>query len=64
MHYSPRLFNINNLFILYRDGILVIDITNIEYFSNIVTINGIKNFQDNITITDIDEMNEISFFPM
>lgn len=51
----------DNIFILYKDGVLVIEITNIEYFSNIINTNEIKNFQENITITDIDEMNEISF---
>src|SRR5690606_28550883 len=51
----------NNVFILYKDGVLVIEITNIEYFSNIVNRNEIKSYQDNITISDIDEMNEISF---
>lgn len=51
----------DNVFILYKDGILVIEITNIEYFSNIVNRDEIKSYQDNITISDIDEMNEISF---
>ena len=51
----------DNVFILYKDGVLVIEITNIEYFSNIVNRNEIKSYQDNITISDIDEMNEISF---
>ncbi len=51
----------DNVFILYKDGVLVIEITNIEYFSNIINRNEIKSYQDNITISDIDEMNEISF---
>jgi hypothetical protein len=51
----------DNVFILYKDGVLVIEITNIEYFSNIVNRDEIKSYQDNITISDIDEMNEISF---
>lgn len=50
-----------NVFILYNDGVLVIEIVNIEIFSNIVNTKEIKNYQDNITISDIDEMNEISF---
>lgn len=50
-----------NVFVLYKDGVLVIEIINIQAFSNIVNINRIKNFQENITISDIDEMNEISF---
>lgn len=51
----------NNIFILYKDGILVIEIQNIGYFANIINPNQIKNYQENITISDIDEMNEISF---
>jgi hypothetical protein len=50
-----------NVFILFKDGVLVIEITKIEYFSNIVHRNEIKSYQDNITLSDIDEMNEISF---
>lgn len=51
----------DNVFMLYKDGVLVIEIVNIQVFSNIVNTNEIKNYQDNITISDIDEMNEISF---
>lgn len=51
----------DNVFILYKDGVLVIEILNIDVFSDIVNISVIKNYQDNITISDIDEMNEISF---
>ena len=51
----------NNIFILYKDGILVIEIQNIGDFANIINPNQIKNYQENITISDIDEMNEISF---
>lgn len=51
----------DNVFILYKDGVLVIEIKNVEVFSDIVNISVIKNYQDNITISDIDEMNEISF---
>ena len=50
-----------NIFILYKDGVLVIEIQNIGYFANIINLNQIKNYQENITISDIDEMNEISF---
>ena len=51
----------DNVYILFKDGVLVIEILNIKFFSNIVNPNEIKNYQDNITISDIDEMNEISF---
>ncbi len=51
----------DNIFILYKDGVLVIEIQNIGYFANIINPNQIKNYQENITISDIDEMNEISF---
>lgn len=51
----------DNIFILYKDGVLVIEIQNIEYFANIINPSQIKNYQENITISDIDEMNEISF---
>jgi hypothetical protein len=50
-----------NMYALSREGILIIYIGRIEEFRGIVDINGIKNFQDNITMSDIDEMNEISF---
>lgn len=51
----------DNAFILFKDGVLVIEILNIDVYSDIVNISVIKNYQDNITISDIDEMNEISF---
>lgn len=51
----------DNVFILYKDGVLVIEILNIHVFSDTVNISFIKNYQENITISDIDEMNEISF---
>lgn len=51
----------NNIFILYKDGVLVIEINNIQAFSSIVNIDQIRSYQDNITISDIDEMTEISF---
>lgn len=52
----------NNVYMLYKDGVLIIEILNIDVFSNIVNISTVKNYQDNITISDIDEMNEISFY--
>lgn len=50
-----------NQFLLYKDGILIIDINNINYFENNVNIKYIQNYQENITISDIDEMTEIAF---
>ncbi|MBN8651728.1 MAG: hypothetical protein J0L67_09885 [Cytophagales bacterium] len=51
----------DNHFILYRDGVLLIEIINLDYFGDIVNREKILNYQENITISDIDEMNEISF---
>lgn len=50
-----------NHYFLYHDGILLIEISNIQFFGNIVQIDRIPNYQENITISDIDEMTEISF---
>lgn len=51
----------DNHFILYKDGVLLIEINNLDDFSDIVDRERISNYQENITISDIDEMNEISF---
>ena len=50
-----------NHYILFKDGILIIEIKNIEAFSSLVDTNQILNYQDNITISDIDSMTESSF---
>lgn len=50
-----------NHYILFKDGILMIEIGNIEMYSDIVNINRITNYQNKITVSDVDEMNEISF---
>ncbi len=50
-----------NHYILFKDGILIIEIKNIEAFSSLVDTNQILNYQDNITISDIDSMTENSF---
>jgi HJR/Mrr/RecB family endonuclease len=50
-----------NHYILFKDGILIIEIRQIREFSNIVKPEQIKNYQENITITDVDAMTEISF---
>lgn len=51
----------NNHYILYRDGVLIIEVNNFNIFSDIIDKEKIKNYQENITISDVDEMNEISF---
>jgi len=51
----------NNNFMLFQDGILIIEIFNIKQFSNVVNIERIRNYQENITITDVDEMTHLSF---
>lgn len=51
----------NDHYILNKDGVLIIEINEIQNFNNIVDIEQIKNYQDKITISDIDDMNEISF---
>ena len=51
----------NNQYILFKDGVLIIEIINIEEFSNIIEIDRIKNYQEFNTISDIDSMVELSF---
>ncbi|PZR23220.1 MAG: hypothetical protein DI539_03785 [Flavobacterium psychrophilum] len=53
--------NSNSHYILYKDGVLIIEINDIQQYSNIVDVQTIDNYQDKITISDIDEMNELSF---
>ena len=50
-----------NHHILFKDGVLIIEIKQIAEFSNIVIAEQIKNYQENITISDVDVMTEISF---
>jgi len=50
-----------NHYILFKDGILIIEINNIDVFYRLVDTNQILNYQDNITISDIDSMTESSF---
>lgn len=50
-----------NKYILFNDGVILIEIENFEPFNHILDIQSIQNFQDKITISDIDEMNKISF---
>ncbi|WP_430408811.1 hypothetical protein [Kordia sp.] len=57
---SDTLIN-GNYYNLFKDGVLIIEIVEIQEFNNIIDINRIKNYQNKITISDIDEMNEISF---
>lgn len=51
----------DNYYVLFKDGVLIIEIESIEIYSDIVRIDKIKNFQNKITVSDIDGMNEISF---
>lgn len=50
-----------NHYILFKDGILIIEIKNFSPFESIIREDQIPNYQNKITISDIDEMNEISF---
>ncbi|HEY4325133.1 MAG TPA: PD-(D/E)XK nuclease domain-containing protein [Mucilaginibacter sp.] len=51
----------DNYYIRYQDGVLVIEITNIQVFAQQVFISAIPNYQQFTTITDIDVMTEFSF---
>jgi len=61
LNYDIEIDQDENHYILYRDGILIIEVNNFSVFSKIIDKEKIKNYQENITISDIDEMNEISF---
>lgn len=50
-----------NHYVLYRDGILIIEIDNIQIFHDKIKISEIQNYQEKITISDIDSMSEIAF---
>ncbi|KAA1160927.1 restriction endonuclease [Pseudoalteromonas distincta] len=50
-----------NHYILFKDGVLIVEIEKIGMFSDIVMVDKIKNYQSKITVSDIDEMNRISF---
>jgi len=50
-----------NQYLLFKDGVLIVEIERIEMFSDIVRVDKIKNYQNKITVSDIDEMNGISF---
>lgn len=50
-----------NNYILFKDGILIIEINNISFFQNIISPNQIISYQENITISDVDAMTEKSF---
>ena len=50
-----------NHYNLFKDGVLIIEIEQIQDFDEIVRIERIQNYQNKITVSDIDEMNEISF---
>lgn len=50
-----------NNFILLKDGILLIEINNINYFTSVINKGTIANYQEKISISDIDEMTELPF---
>lgn len=50
-----------NHYILFKDGILLIEIQNLEEFEGIISESDIQNYQENNTISDVDEMKETSF---
>ncbi len=49
-----------NNYILFRDGVLIIEIDNINQFANIIAPSNVRVYQDKMTISDVDEMNELS----
>ena len=51
----------DNHYLLFKDGVLIIEIKNIGEFSDIILPDEIKNYQENITISDVDAMTEFSF---
>jgi len=52
---------LRNKYILFNDGVILIEIENIEPFNNLIDFDRISYYQEKITISDIDDMNEISF---
>lgn len=50
-----------NHYILFKDGVLIIEIERIQVFSGVVRVDKIKSYQNKITVSDIDEMNGITF---
>lgn len=50
-----------NNHILFKDGILIVEINNISFFSKNINISKIKNYQEFNTISDVDSMTELSF---
>ena len=50
-----------NNYVLFKDGILIIEINKISVFQNVIHPNQILSYQENITISDVDSMTELSF---
>ncbi len=50
-----------NHYILFKDGVLIVEIEEIGVFSDVVIVDKIKSYQSKITVSDMDEMNGISF---
>lgn len=51
----------DNRYILFKDGILLIEVLNIRAFEDIVLEEDVKSYQENNTISDVDEMQESTF---
>ncbi len=50
-----------NHYILFKDGVLIIEINEIEPFTNIISTYEIQSYQESMTISDTFEMTETSF---
>ncbi|MEL6192523.1 MAG: restriction endonuclease, partial [Bacteroidota bacterium] len=51
----------DNFYLLFKNGILIVEINRIEEFETIIDVARIPHYQEHVTISDIDEMNEITF---
>lgn len=51
----------SNEYILFKNGILIIEISNLDYFIGRVDVRGIEHYQERNTISDIDGMHPYSF---
>ncbi len=51
----------DNHYMLFKDGVLIVEIKNIGFFSEIISVDRIRNYQESNTISDIDSMVPLSF---